>query len=55
MKTEYVTHIAELDKTLKMLSDMWKDEKDKKKITQFRSRIDSMLDERLRLMKLRDA
>ena len=54
MKTEYQTLINEFDKTLKLLSRKFfeanlKDKKD------WLERINSALDERLRLMKLRDS
>ena len=53
MQTEYQRHIAELDKTLSMLRERWMESKlaDKSK---WMDRINSMLDERLRLMSLRD-
>jgi hypothetical protein len=53
MQTEYQRHIAELDKTLSMLREGWMESKlaDKSK---WMDRINSMLDERLRLMSLRD-
>ena len=53
MKSEYITLIAEHDKTLDYLRSEWIDSliKDKDK---WLNKIDAALDERLRLMALRD-
>ena len=53
MQTEYQRHIAELDKTLSMLREGWMESKPADK-SKWMDRINSMLDERLRLMSLRD-
>lgn len=53
MKPEYDRHIAELDKTLSMIRKGWMDAKPAEK-PKWMDQIDSMLDERLRLMSLRD-
>lgn len=49
------TLIAELDKSIDMLRTWWGEAKpDSKEKDSYRQRIDQMLDERIRLMKLRD-
>jgi hypothetical protein len=48
------TQIVELDKTLSLLREGWTDAKPADK-SKWMDRIDSMLDERFRLMSLRDA
>lgn len=53
MKSEYETLIENLDQTLLMLKDYWLESAPELKQT-WLSRIDKALDERLRLMKLRD-
>lgn len=55
MQNEYLKLIAELDKTLSMVRSIWLDAKDAAEKTKWRVRIDELLDERLRLMKCRDA
>lgn len=53
--TEYSTLIAELDKTLSIVREMWMEaspESPEKRKAMLR--LDQLLDERLRLMKLRD-
>jgi hypothetical protein len=53
MKDEYIRLIAELDKTISMLREGWMtcEPSDRQK---WMDKINSMLDERMRLMKLRD-
>lgn len=53
MKEEYVKLIVEHDKTLSMLRGQWMDAKPPEK-TKYMDRINSALDERGRIMKLRD-
>lgn len=53
MKQEYEKLIAEQDRVLSMLRDGWLKAPEKDQ-AQWLGRIDAMLDERLRLMKLRD-
>lgn len=54
MKEEYQQIIEEYDKTLSMLREEWMSEKDKSKALVWIEKINQFLDERLRLMKLRD-
>ena len=54
MQNEYLKLIAELDKTLSMVRSLWLDANAAEK-TKWRVRLDELLDERLRLMKCRDA
>lgn len=55
MQNEYLKLIAELDKTLSMVRSLWLDANDAAEKTKWRVRLDELLDERLRLMKCRDA
>ncbi len=54
MKEEYAKIIGELDISLKLVTGMWIEARteDKRKINE---RINELLDERLRLMKIRDS
>lgn len=51
----YNTLIAELDKTLSMVRGFWMEARCDTERTQSMKRIDDLLDERLRLMRARDA
>ena len=53
MKHEYAKLIAEHDRTLSMLRNQWM-EAEPKDQTKYMERINAALDERLRLMALRD-
>jgi hypothetical protein len=53
MSNEYAKLIEEHDKTLSLLRSQWL-EADEKHKSQFMGRMNSSLDERLRLMRLRD-
>ena len=55
MQNEYVKLIKELDKTLSMVRALWLESKTPDEKAKWRGRIDDLLDERLRLMKSRDA
>lgn len=55
MQNEYVKLIKELDKTLSMVRALWLESKTPDEKAKWRVRIDELLDERLRLMKSRDA
>lgn len=55
MQNEYVKLIKELDKTLSMVRALWMESKTPDERGKWRGRIDELLDERLRLMKSRDA
>lgn len=54
MRHEYQKLISEHDRTLSMLGKQWMEVEPKDK-PKYMERINSMLDERLRLMDLRDA
>jgi len=54
MKNEYVKLIIELDRVLAMLRELWMNSFDEIDRAKWRDRISHSLDERLRLMKLRD-
>ena len=54
MKDEYIKLISELDRTIDLLRTHWLEAQFKDK-ARWLSRIDTTLDERLRLMALRDA
>ena len=54
MREEYKRLIGEVDKTLSMLREGWMSALDHER-AKWRERLDAMLDERLRLMKLRDS
>jgi hypothetical protein len=47
--------IEAVDEVLSLLREKWMNEKDDKKKVKLSKKIDSVLDERLRLMKLRDS
>jgi|694.fasta_scaffold14164_14 hypothetical protein len=47
--------IEAVDEVLSLLREKWMNEKDDKKKVELSKKIDSVLDERLRLMKLRDS
>ena len=55
MQNEYVKLIKELDKTLSMVRALWMESKTPDERGKWRGRIDDLLDERMRLMKSRDA
>lgn len=55
METEYIKLISELDGVLSGLRDLWMNAATDSDKTKWRVRIDEMLDERLRLMRCRDA
>lgn len=55
MENEYIKLIAELDRTLSALRDFWMNAKTPEESAKWRTRINGSLDERLRLMKARDA
>lgn len=55
MQNEYVKLIKELDKTLSIIRALLLESKTPDEKAQWRGRIDELLDERLRLMKSRDA
>lgn len=48
-----LTQITEVDKTIKLVREFWVDAAVKEK-PKYMERIDGLLDERLRLMKIRD-
>jgi len=54
MKKEYIKLIKEHDKTLDYLRKEWMEALDTKTKAPWREKLDTALDERLRLMKLRD-
>lgn len=54
MKSEYLKLIAEFDKTLSIVRSLWMDAKAPDEKNKCRVRLDELLDERIRLMKLRD-
>lgn len=54
IKDEYIKLIMEHDKTLSLLRSQWMDAKPPEK-TKYMDRINSALDERLRLMSIRDS
>ena len=54
MRSEYVKLIAEQDKNLEMLREFWMGARDNGEKAKVRVRLDEALDERLRLMKIRD-
>ena len=55
MEQEYIKLIGELDRVLSTLRDFWMNSKTPEEKTTWRIRIDESLDERLRLMRCRDA
>lgn len=55
MESEYIKLIAELDKLLSTLRKFWLEAKTPEDISKWYVRINESLDERLRLMKRRDA
>lgn len=55
MQDEYKRLIAELDKTLLMVSSLWFEAEDAGERNKWRIRLDELLAERLRLMRCRDA
>ena len=55
MKTEYVKLIATMDKTLSLIRKQWEKAPAGKEKEEYMSRINESLDERFRLMGLRDA
>jgi len=54
MKQHYIKLIEELDKTITMVRAFWQDGRDTGEKTKWRKRLDELLDERLKLMNLRD-
>lgn len=54
MKDEYIRLIADQDKSLSTLREFWMESRDGDK-AKWRTRIDAALDERLRLMNIRDS
>ena len=55
MNNQYVKLIEELDKTLSMTRTFWMDARSNDDKKKWYKRLDELLEERLRLMKLRDA
>lgn len=55
MTSHYTTLIAELDKTLDMVRAFWLESRDDIEKGKNTKRLNELLDERLRLMKARDA
>ncbi len=55
MKRNNLVVIEAVDGVLRLLREKWMNEKDNKKKAQLFKKIDLVLDERLRLMKLRDS
>ncbi len=55
MKAEYIKLIEEHDKTITLLKNLLDGTKPDGERREIRERIDALLDERLRLMKARDA
>lgn len=55
MKETYTETIVAVDAVLDILRTKWMEEKDEKKKSETMKKIDTVLDERSRLMKLRDA
>lgn len=55
MKAEYIRLIEELDRVLDTLRGFWLEAKTTAETAKHRNRIDALLDERLRLMGLRDS
>jgi hypothetical protein len=55
MKDEYIRLIAELDQVICHVRLFWLASKLPEDVAKWRSRIDELLDERLRIMRCRDA
>ena len=55
MHPEYVKLIAELDKALSLVRTLWLESSSPEVQAKWRTRLDGLLDERLRLMRARDA
>ncbi len=55
MTQQYVNLISELDKTIEMVRSFWIESRDDVEKNKNMKRLDELLDERLRLMKARDA
>lgn len=55
MRDQYIALIAELDKTISMVRSFWIEARDEGEKRKNMLRLDQLLDERFRLMKLRDA
>jgi hypothetical protein len=55
MNKDYVKLIEELDKTLSMARGCWMDARSNEDKTKWYKRLNELLEERSRLMKLRDA
>lgn len=55
MKAEYIRLIEEQDRVLATIRVFWMEAKTPAEIAKHRNRLDLVLDERLRVMKLRDA
>lgn len=55
MKAEYIRLIAEQDRTLETIRAFWLEAKTPAEIAKHRNRLDLVLDERLRVMALRDS
>jgi len=54
MKQHYIKLIEEVDKTLSLVRVYWLDGRDEFEKSKWMKRINELLDERLKLMKLRD-
>lgn len=55
MKDSYIKLISEVDSALSLVRAYWIDAKDAPEKNKWRVRIDELLDERIRLMRSRDA
>ncbi len=55
MYSEYVKLIDDMDSVLSMVRQLWMEARDDESKRKHRKRLDELLDERLRLMKARDA
>lgn len=55
MHSEYIDLIAQIDRVLSMIREFWLAANHPGEIAKWRDRLDQSLDERLRLMRLRDA
>lgn len=55
MEHEYIKLITELDRVISSIRTLWMEAKTSEEKTKWRVRLDELLDERLRMMKARDA
>lgn len=55
MKDHYIKLIEELDKTISMTRAFWMEARSNDDVRKWYKRIDELLEERMRLMNLRDA